>query len=396
MGSVGVVRMTAVTLAVLGAATLVPPPVRLDPRVQRIAETALNEGLRAARQRRDGNGNLVRARGGAVVVLDLVRHSAAALASAPEPGGRRWARAVAPGSVVKPFVALGMLGAAIADDRSMYPCPASLAWGGRTLRNWRHEDRPAMTIGGAIVDSCNTVFFGRALEDWRRVPGGESSRTVERTLEGFGFGTPIGVAGSEPGGSVPRRASSATQLMLLTVGQDGLCATPLQVARAYARLAQPALTLAAAASGRGPLVTTRALAVVRAALEEVPRSGTASDAFRGFPLDRVPVAGKTGTAEAYRVQPYAWFAAYAPARRPRYVIVVTVEEGGRGSLTAAPIARRVIEGLLLKEERGASFLSGLIALALALGLARVVIGAREVLDRIRASGRARSRRRPAS
>ncbi len=73
--------------------------------------------------------------------------------------------------------------------------------------------------------------------------------------------------------------------------------------------------------------------------------GTARDAFAGFPLDEIPVAGKTGTAEQQPKVPYAWFAAYAPADDPQYVAVVAVEEGGGGSQTAAPIVRGILEHL---------------------------------------------------
>jgi penicillin-binding protein 2 len=55
------------------------------------------------------------------------------------------------------------------------------------------------------------------------------------------------------------------------------------------------------------------------------------------------VAGKTGTAEVQGKQPCAWFACYAPAHDPRYVVVVMVEEGGHGGLVAAPIARHILE-----------------------------------------------------
>ena len=75
--------------------------------------------------------------------------------------------------------------------------------------------------------------------------------------------------------------------------------------------------------------------------------GTAHGAFiRGakpFPLDRISVAGKTGTAELKPKVPFAWFVAYAPADDPEIVVVVNVEEGGGGSQTAAPIVRNILE-----------------------------------------------------
>jgi penicillin-binding protein 2 len=74
--------------------------------------------------------------------------------------------------------------------------------------------------------------------------------------------------------------------------------------------------------------------------------GTATGAFAGFPLTSQPVGGKTGTAEVAGKQPHSWFAAFAPAQDPQFVVVAVVEEGGHGSQVAAPIVRRVLEGLL--------------------------------------------------
>jgi penicillin-binding protein 2 len=80
--------------------------------------------------------------------------------------------------------------------------------------------------------------------------------------------------------------------------------------------------------------------------------GTAGGVFSGFP---VRLAGKTGTAELKPKQPFAWFAAYGPVGAggpddPQYVVVALVEEGGGGSETAAPIVKRIFEGLLGLQE----------------------------------------------
>ena len=84
----------------------------------------------------------------------------------------------------------------------------------------------------------------------------------------------------------------------------------------------------------------RVLAEVREGMIRCVSRGTASG--RRIGLSQYPVAGKTGTAEAGSSQvPYSWFASYAPANDPQYVVVVLVEEGGGGSQTAAPIVRRI-------------------------------------------------------
>jgi penicillin-binding protein 2 len=68
-------------------------------------------------------------------------------------------------------------------------------------------------------------------------------------------------------------------------------------------------------------------------------------AFQGFPFARVPVAGKTGSAEVPGDQTYSWFAAMAPAYDPQYVVACIVEQGGHGATTAAPVVRKILEGL---------------------------------------------------
>jgi penicillin-binding protein 2 len=71
--------------------------------------------------------------------------------------------------------------------------------------------------------------------------------------------------------------------------------------------------------------------------------GTAAAAFSGFPLDRVFVAGKSGTAQMKPRQPFSWFAAIAKAQGKEVVIVALVEEGGTGSQIAAPIVRHALD-----------------------------------------------------
>jgi penicillin-binding protein 2 len=57
------------------------------------------------------------------------------------------------------------------------------------------------------------------------------------------------------------------------------------------------------------------------------------------------VAGKTGTAEVTGKQDTAWFASFAPANNPEFVVVTMVEQAGTGGSTAAPITREVYEGI---------------------------------------------------
>ena len=86
-----------------------------------------------------------------------------------------------------------------------------------------------------------------------------------------------------------------------------------------------------------PLPYSQELDYIRDALESVTTGGTASAVFSGD-LD---VAGKTGTAERPPFQD-TWFAGMVPADDPEYVVVATVEQGGFGAETAAPIVRNIM------------------------------------------------------
>jgi penicillin-binding protein 2 len=77
------------------------------------------------------------------------------------------------------------------------------------------------------------------------------------------------------------------------------------------------------------------------------RNGTATAAFEGFPVDQVPLAGKTGTAQVAGKGDTSWFASFFPATNPQYVVVAVVEEAGFGAQTAAPIVRSVVEAMNL-------------------------------------------------
>ncbi|HEY7486436.1 MAG TPA: penicillin-binding protein 2 [Streptosporangiaceae bacterium] len=147
------------------------------------------------------------------------------------------------------------------------------------------------------------------------------------------------------------------------VGQGDVLVTPLQLTRAYAALAnggtlwQPRLARAVVSpdgrvirsinpvkAGKLP-VSKRILSYVRNSLADVPKSGTAAGAFSGWDFDKLAVAGKTGTAEVYGKKDTSWFASFAPAKNPRYAVVVMVSQAGQGAQVAAPAVREIYEGI---------------------------------------------------
>jgi penicillin-binding protein 2 len=143
--------------------------------------------------------------------------------------------------------------------------------------------------------------------------------------------------------------------------------TPLQVAQAYAALAnggtiwQPQIAKGfISSSGKvvdkvepkkmGTLPVSQSdLAFLRRAFTEVTTQpyGTGYNPFRGFPLDQIPVAAKTGTGQAATAgdQSTSWFATFAPSNAPKYAVVMMVSQGGTGASTSAPSVRRIYEAI---------------------------------------------------
>jgi penicillin-binding protein 2 len=131
--------------------------------------------------------------------------------------------------------------------------------------------------------------------------------------------------------------------MMATVANDGTLQRPFIVERIEAGQEQPEQSTEPRALHTLPLSPEHLAALQEGLLGVTTKSiGTASHRFAGL---SIPVAGKTGTAEAggEDVEPHSWFAAYAPADDPEIALVVVAENAGEGSTVAAPLGRQVIE-----------------------------------------------------
>jgi penicillin-binding protein 2 len=158
----------------------------------------------------------------------------------------------------------------------------------------------------------------------------------------------------------------------MSIGQGDMIVTPLQMAVTYAAIAnggnvmKPRLgwelqtpsvtgvsetskTFKPSVASKLPLEDAE-LAVIQEGLRDVVSggSGTAVSTFAGFPLDRFPIAGKTGTAqigESELGRNDAWFISYGPISAPRYVISVLIQDAGHGGTSAGPVARQIWEAI---------------------------------------------------
>ena len=153
------------------------------------------------------------------------------------------------------------------------------------------------------------------------------------------------------------------QAAIAAIGQGYDLVTPLQLTNAYAALAnggtlyQPRIGKALV-SPSGQVVkqitppvaahlpaSSGFLSYLRSALAGVVTQGTAAGAFGGFPLNKVCVGGKTGTAQVMGKVATSVFASFAPCDHPQYVVVVMIPDSGYGADASAPAVRQIWDGI---------------------------------------------------
>lgn len=287
-----------------------------------------------------------------------------------------------PGSTIKPFMGLAglELGLRTPGDSIQDPGYFSLPGSTHRYRDWKRDGHGVVDLKRSIAVSCDTYYY--------RLANQMGIEAMHRFLSQFGFGRKSGIdldgelAGLLPSPEWKRRRFNQPwwpgETVIAGIGQGYMLATPLQLAVATMALANDGVVYAPQllrawqdpASGRmhyaAPRVlgriplNPRHLSIIKQAMVEVMLpGGTAAVAGAGAAY---AIAGKTGTAQVIGIKQgaryderrvaahhrdHALFIAFAPAEAPRIAVAVMVENGGSGSATAAPIARKVIDYWLL-------------------------------------------------
>ncbi|MFQ5901525.1 MAG: penicillin-binding protein 2 [Thermodesulfobacteriota bacterium] len=254
---------------------------------------------------------------------------------------------------------------------------SSFKLGRRTFRDWKKEGHGYIDIYDAIVESSDTFFYQIGL-----------SLGVDRLANyarGFGLGKKTGIAlNNEKNGLVPNSEWKRKvigkrwfdgETLTIAIGQGYLLATPLQMLNLFSAVAnggklfQPQIVERVEANGdnisipftpreMGRLpISAKNLNLIRNALLGVVEEDNGTG--RIMRIKGAKVAGKTGTAQVvslretdqekeipYKLRDHSWFVGFAPFERPEIVVAVLVEHGGYGAVTAAPIAKKVIEAYL--------------------------------------------------
>lgn len=331
--------------------------------------------------------NLMRPYRGALVLLDC--HSGAVLALVSSPtfdsngvGSQAFAATIAdtagrplinralaagyaPGSIVKPLVALALLEAGTITPDTVINCPGAYESGRLKIHCNNRQGHGPMTVEHALEESCNTFFIHAGME------AGIERLSPWLKTAGIGAATGFELGGGR--GFLPARDNPRnphpwypSDTAFASIGQGLFSLSPLQAAVYGAALAnggtvyrpyivkeirngkterqlfvtQPEL--------RGTLAAKpENLAVVQHGMWLVVHGDRASGYEAETPV--IELAGKTGTAE---IGPRndrhknTWFLCFGPWQDPRYALCVLVEDGASGGKTAAPIARKFFEGYL--------------------------------------------------
>jgi penicillin-binding protein 2 len=234
------------------------------------------------------------------------------------------------------------------------------------LEDGKTQPSGTLNLMEGLMRSCNPWFMHIGLDFYRR----GMYTAISDMAKGFGLGASTGIETNDIAGQIPD-PTSEVDAFNLAIAQGDTLITPLQVADFIAAVGnggmlytpqvidkiipvvgEPTYVFSPTLRGTLPL-SPENLAFIQEAMRTVvmdPRGTayrTSSFGINSFVNNTgIPVAGKTGTAESGYTDPHAWFAGYTDAgleNRPDIAVAVLVENGGEGSVVAAPIFRRVLE-----------------------------------------------------
>jgi penicillin-binding protein A len=275
---------------------------------------------------------------GGIAALDpgtgRIRALAGIAFSAPQP----------PGSTFKMITTTAALEAHKVKTSSTFPVETHATIEGVSLSNANGESCGG-TFAESFAESCNSVFAPLGV----RVGG---KRLVE-TAERFGFNETPSVPGAAPSTlPPPDQVGSPLAVGSTAIGQGKVLATPLEMAIVADTIGshgirhRPTLLEHGGTSHGIPVTSKHVARTVEKLMVGVVQHGTGTSAA----IPGVTVAGKTGTAELgagpngtqVSGDTDAWFAAFAPTRKPRIVAAALFVHAGAGGQTAAPAVRPVL------------------------------------------------------
>lgn len=275
-----------------------------------------------------------------------------------------------PGSIFKIITIIAALESGINPNDKIF-CSGGPVLGGNKFRCAKRKGHGDINMIDAIKYSCNSYIYAMAQKT--------GANKIIKVAERLGFGQMTGIdLPDERAGFVPtQRWKQKTynnkwrlgDTLNLSIGQGFLLCTPIQLVRLMATIA----------SG-GKLFTPRIakndveykqidikkehLDIVKIALYNAMNTPGGTGYFSQLDYKSIKLTGKTGTAQvkskknindnlsragiARESRNHAIFSGYIPFENPKYVISVYYDHGGGGGRSAAPIAKKIAQDILVK------------------------------------------------
>jgi penicillin-binding protein 2 len=272
------------------------------------------------------------------------------------------------GSTFKPITAIAALESGNLTPTEVIEDPGQFEIGGEVFKNAGEAANGSVSLVSALEVSSDVFFYNLGFRMW-------DTGQLQHWAHALGIGRPTGIdlpvlsSGLLPSqhwrnqlyreGLTDRPWSAGDNIQLAT-GQGDLQTNPLQMAVAYAAIANGGTIVTPHVGMQVDDAAGRVLkefdppprrhvhmdpayrAEILEGLHDAAQNGAGTSfvVFGNFP---VPVAGKTGTAERPPHADQSWYGVLAPYPNPRIVTFVTMEEGGFGAEAAAPAARQILE-----------------------------------------------------
>jgi len=287
-----------------------------------------------------------------------------------------------PGSTFKPFTAMALLDQKVYEPKTEISCTGGLTLGNKVYHCWKKGGHGSVNLIRAIRESCNSYFQKASLK--------LDIEDIAKFAKMFGLGARTGIElPRETSGLIPTkewklkrngREWQKGETLSCAIGQSYVLATPIQMAVAYAGIANHGKILRPQLvkeirSNKGQLlrslkvellsqatVPDAVLDIIKDGLYEVVNMPTGTAFWhRGVGLE---MAGKTGTSQVigasadkvyqkceempYDKRHHGLFIAFLPVKNPKLVLAALIEHGCHGSSSAAPVVSKVAEVYMKK------------------------------------------------
>ena len=280
------------------------------------------------------------------------------------------------GSVIKPLIASAALEEKIIDPNKTINCQGVISVDNIYYNPDNPDSGPKQyyyhdlrthgltDLRKAIAESCNVYFYrlGGGYQEQR----GLGPIKIEEYLRMFGWGRPTGIDLAGEGTGVLPEIDENWRLgntYHLSIGQGPFAVTPLQVANAFAAIAnggtvyEPRVVhkiIETSSDGsvvvleelmpeivNQGFISPENLQIVREGMRQAVTSGSATGWLDGLPIE---VAAKTGTSQTARENYYHnWVVAFAPYEKPQIVLAIVILEVEEIRAAVLPVARDVLQ-----------------------------------------------------